>query len=78
MLVRLIGVRYSGLAGGHYQMNLFEDSEEIIKLYQAMDKIRNRYGDRAILRAEGIAARTIGRSNPFNGEPPPLLAHRHM
>ncbi len=77
LLIRLIGIRFSGLAGGHYQMNLFEDSEEIIKLYQAMDHIRNRFGDRSIMRAEGLEARTIGRSNPFNGEPPPLLAHRH-
>jgi len=78
LLVRLIGVRFSGLAGGNYQMHLFEDSEEIIQLYQAMDRIRNRFGDRAVIRAEGLGARTIGRSNPFNGEPPPLLAHRHQ
>lgn len=78
LLVRLVGVRFSGLVGGHYQMDLFEDSEEIIKLYQAMDRIRNRFGDRAVIRAEGLYAKTIGRSNPFTGEPPPLLAHRHQ
>lgn len=78
MLVRLIGVRFSNLVGGNYQMNMFEDSEEIINLYQAMDKIRERFGDRAVLRAQGMEARTIGRSNPFTGGPPPLLAHRHM
>lgn len=77
MLVRLIGVRFSNLVGGNYQMNMFEDSEEIINLYQAMDKIRERFGDRAVLRAQGMEARTIGRSNPFTGGPPPLLAHRH-
>ena len=78
LLVRLIGVRFSSLVGGNYQMNLFEDSEEIIKLYQAMDHIRERFGDRAVIRAEGMEARTIGRMNPFTGEPPPLLAHRHQ
>ena len=78
VLVRLIGVRFSHLVGGHYQMNMFEDSAEIISLYQAMDRIRERYGDRAVMRAEGIEARTIGRMNPFTGEPPPLLAHRHQ
>lgn len=62
MLVRLIGIRYSGLVGGNYQMNLFEDSEEIIRLYQAMDHIRDRYGDRAVMRAEGMYAKTIGLS----------------
>jgi DNA polymerase IV len=76
LLVRLIGVRYSDLVQGGYQISLFDDTEELISLYSAMDKIRDRYGDRAVLRASGIMATTIGRSNPFNGEPPPLLANR--
>lgn len=76
LLVRLIGVRFSHLVGGGYQINLFEDSEEYINLYQAMDVIRERYGDRAVLRASGIGARTISRSNPFNGQAPLLLANR--
>ncbi len=78
LLVRLIGVRFSHLVNGGYQINLFDDSEEMINLYQAMDKMRSRYGDRAVIRASGIGARTIGRSNPFNGEPPPLLANRRQ
>ena len=79
LLVRLIGVRYSKLVSGSYQMNLFEDSEEMIKLYQAMDKIRDRFGERSVLRADGIHARTIGRGmNPFSGEAPPLLANRRQ
>lgn len=76
LLVRLIGVRYSDLVQGGCQINLFDDTEEMISLYKAMDIIRNRFGDRAVLRASGIMATTIGRSNPFNGEPPPLLANR--
>jgi DNA polymerase-4 len=76
LLVRLVGVRYSDLVHGSYQINLFDDTEEHIRLYQAMDKLRARYGDRAVLRASGMDARTIGRSNPFSGEPPPLLANR--
>lgn len=76
LLVRLIGVRYSDLVQGGYQINLFDDTEEMISLYKAMDRIRNRFGDRAVLRASGMAATTIGQSNPFNGEPPPLLANR--
>ena len=78
LLVRLIGVRYSHLVGGGHQINLFEDSEERIRLYQAMDKMRLRYGDRAIVTAAGMGARTIGRTNPFNGEPPLLLANRRQ
>lgn len=78
MLVRLIGVRFSHLVNGGHQINLFGDTEEMINLYQAMDRVRLRYGDRAVIRASGMGARTIGRSNPFSGEPPPLLANRRQ
>lgn len=78
LLVRLIGIRFSHLVHGGYQINLFEDTEERVNLYQAMDKMRIQYGDRAIITAAGIGARTIGRMNPFNGEPPPLLANRRQ
>ena len=75
MLVRLIGVRFSHLVEGGHQINLFEDTH-IINLYQAMDHIRERYGDRAVMKASGMGAKSISRWNPFNGEPPPLLANR--
>jgi DNA polymerase-4 len=78
LLVRLVGVRFSHLVGGGYQMNLFEESEELSSLYSAMDHIRQRFGDRSVLRAVSLGAKTIGRTNPFNGEPPPLLANRHQ
>jgi len=78
LLVRLVGVRCSHLVGGGYQMNLFEESEELSRLYSAMDHIRQRFGDRSVLRAVSLGAKTIGRTNPFNGEPPPLLANRHQ
>ncbi|MDZ7777697.1 MAG: DNA polymerase IV [Bacteroidales bacterium] len=54
MLIRLIGVRVSGLVGGQQQLNMFEDTPEMTGLYQAMDRIRNRYGSKAISRAVGI------------------------
>lgn len=75
MLVRLIGVRFSHLVEGGHQIGLFENPTTI-KLYQAMDHIRERYGDRSIMRASGFEAKSISRWNPFNGEPPPLLANR--
>ncbi|AOW20751.1 DNA polymerase IV [Urechidicola croceus] len=76
LLVRLIGIRFSHLVSGCHQINMFDDEEKIINLYQAMDKMRERYGDRAVIRASGIDAKTISRMNPFTGEPPPLLANR--
>jgi DNA polymerase-4 len=57
LLIRLIGVRFSHLVGGGYQINLFEDSEETIRLYQAMDKLRNRFGEGAVRRAAGLNRR---------------------
>jgi DNA polymerase-4 len=78
MLVRLIGIRYSTLVSGNHQLNLFDDGTRYSELYTAMDKIRQRFGDRAVMRAIALDARTIGRWNPFNGEPPPLLANRRV
>lgn len=77
VLVRLIGVRFSHLVEGAHQISLFEDPI-ILDLYKAMDNIRNLYGDRAIMRASGMNAKSISRWNPFNGEPPPLLANRRI
>ncbi len=53
LLVRLVGVRFSHLVGGGYQINLFDDTEEKINLYQAMDHLRQRFGKRAVMRAAG-------------------------
>ena len=66
MLIRLIGVKLSHLVGGGHQINLFEDSEEIINLYQAMDKMRRRFGEDKIQRAIGMEA-VMKKFNPFNG-----------
>ncbi|WP_054559795.1 DNA polymerase IV [Croceitalea dokdonensis] len=77
MLVRLVGVRFSHLVSGNYQINLFDDTEEALSLYQAMDHVRKRFGDRSVLRASALEAKSIGRiQNPFNGQPPVVLAHR--
>lgn len=51
LLVRLLGVRLSHLIHGQQQINLFTDTHESIRLYQALDHIRNRYGEQAVFRA---------------------------
>lgn len=77
LLVRLIGVRFTDLVSGHYQIDLFDDAQETLGLYTAMDRIRERFGERSVLRASGMGSRTIGRMhNPFDGRPPVVLAHR--
>ncbi|MDF1867780.1 MAG: DNA polymerase IV [Saprospiraceae bacterium] len=50
-LVRLIGVRFSGLVHGNYQINLFEDTVEESQLLKEMDHIRKRFGAKAIRKA---------------------------
>jgi DNA polymerase-4 len=66
LLIRLIGVRFSSLVYGNYQINLFEDTQEQINLYQALDKINTKFGDKTVCRAVGMS---VGRRrfNPFNG-----------
>ena len=76
--VRLVGVRFSHFVEGGQQINLFEDTEELISLYQAMDVIRNRYGIKAIIRCAGLGTRGFGRMNSFTGEPPVIPADRRQ
>jgi DNA polymerase-4 len=54
MLIRLIGVRFSGLISGNPQLNLFDDNVEMVNLYQAMDSIRRKYGQKSIRRGVAI------------------------
>jgi DNA polymerase-4 len=55
MRLRLIGVRFSGLVRGTYQINLFEDTQEMLSLYAAMDKMKSRYGFDAVMRCAGAS-----------------------
>lgn len=62
--IRLIGVKLSDLCTGKYQINLFEDNEERIRLYQAMDNINFKFGDKTVCRAAGMEIGTRN-FNPF-------------
>jgi len=53
-LIRLIGVKFSGLVHGSYQISLFDDSLERIRLLQEMDGIRKRFGSNVIGRASAL------------------------
>lgn len=57
MLIRLIGVKLSGLIGGVQQLDLFDNNEKMIKLYLQMDKIKLRFGASAVRRASGIISK---------------------
>ncbi len=54
MLIRLIGVRFSHLVRGVQQLNMFEDTPEMVSLYLAMDSLRKRFGQNAVKRACGV------------------------
>jgi len=64
-LIRLIGVRFSHLIPGNYQINLFDDTQEAIKLYQAIDSVKHQYGEQYLIRASGFDGRLRRRPQKF-------------
>lgn len=55
LLVRMVGVRFTHLIPGIYQIDLFSDNNETIKLYQSIDHIKNRFGESVLKR--GLTAK---------------------
>ncbi len=70
MLIRLVGVRLSSLVHGSHQISLFDDTAEIIHLYEAMDHIKHKHGVEKLVRATtlGISRRVRMEMNVFNGK----------
>ena len=54
LLIRLVGIRLTRLVPGSYQIQLYEDTGEAIRLYQSIDSIKRQYGEAAIFRAVGV------------------------
>ena len=54
MLIRMVGIRFTNLIPGNYQINLFQDTQEMIKLYQAIDSVKRRFGEGMVVRAGGV------------------------
>ncbi|HHG85862.1 MAG TPA: DNA polymerase IV [Bacteroidetes bacterium] len=67
--VRLLGVRFSHLISGGYQINLFEDTEKQIRLYKAIDKIKFRFGADAVMRGSALGG--LGRERKGAQAPEP-------
>lgn len=53
-LLRMIGIRFTHLIPGVYQIDLFNDDNETIKLYQQIDSIKKRFGQGSLGRASVI------------------------
>jgi DNA polymerase-4 len=51
MLIRLIGVRFSHLVRGNYQISLFDNPIKDINLCLAMDRLRKKFGEDKLGRA---------------------------
>ncbi|MBU2062269.1 MAG: DNA polymerase IV, partial [Bacteroidetes bacterium] len=66
MRLRLVGIRFSGLVHGTYQINLFEDTQEMLSLYTAMDYLKGRYGFDAVMRCAGAALKPNTKNEILN------------
>ena len=55
MLIRMIGIRFTNLIPGNYQINLFDDTQETISLYQAIDSVKKQFGEGLLIRATGVS-----------------------
>ena len=72
--VRLVGVRFSHLIHGGHQINLFEDTERQIHLYEAIDKVKHRFGADAVMRASALGG--LDRHDPDAPEGHAHKSHR--
>jgi DNA polymerase-4 len=70
MLIRLVGVRLSGLVHGNHQISLFDDTAETINLYEAIDYIKHRHGVEKLIRATtlDVSRRVRMEMNMFKGK----------
>lgn len=70
MSIRLVGVRLSSLVHGSHQISLFDDTAEIIHLYEAMDYIKHKHGVEKLVRATtlGVSRRVRMEMNMFKGK----------
>ena len=72
LLIRLVGVRLSNLVQGNHQISLFDDTEEDINLYEAMDYIKHKHGVEKLMRATtlDVSNRVRIEMNMFKGKVP--------
>ena len=55
LLIRMIGIRFTNLIQGNYQVRLFDDTQEKINMYRAIDGVKKRFGEKLLVRAGGNA-----------------------
>jgi DNA polymerase IV len=70
MLIRLVGVRLSGLVHGSHQIDLFSDTAANVNLYEAIDFIKHKHGAEKLIRATtlDVSRRVRMEMNMFKGK----------
>jgi DNA polymerase IV len=53
-MVRLIGVRFTHLIEANYQINIFDDTQEMIGLHRAIDSVKKQFGEQFLIRASSV------------------------
>ncbi|MFT3823807.1 MAG: DNA polymerase IV [Chitinophagaceae bacterium] len=56
LLVRLIGIRFTNLVPGNYQVKLYEDTQEMINLFKAIDSVKKQFGEDKLVRGGAMFA----------------------
>ena len=56
VMIRLLGIKFSSLVEGAIQMDLFDNTSDMINLYQSLDKIKLRFGEKAVMRSTSMGA----------------------
>ncbi|MCX6197613.1 MAG: DNA polymerase IV [Bacteroidetes bacterium] len=62
--VRLLGVKFSSLEDGAYQINLFDDREKDILLYKAIDEMKTKHGKEKLVLAQNLNIGNVKRNDP--------------
>jgi hypothetical protein len=68
ILIGLAGVRFMDFIPGSYRINLFDDKQEKIKLYRAINSIKNRFGERYMAALWGVAKKNSSRISSRNNK----------
>jgi DNA polymerase-4 len=68
LLIRLVGIRLTRLIPGNYQIKLYDDTTETIRLYQSIDSIKRQFGEKAVFRAVGVRASRPAIGHPTEGK----------
>jgi DNA polymerase IV len=62
--VRLMGVKFTNLSEGNYQINMFEDREKDVLLYKAIDEMKVKHGNGKIILAQNLGLGNVKRNDP--------------